>query len=240
MTTALSSLKVVLCGSDGSQGLLQDSAYYTGITTYINDAVKAIAGGLRMPDGSISPPLPLLYDMDTIETSTSDPYKSLPSDYMRSVFMVADSSGNQLFGPSGGDYYSFGLFLRQASNKGLAQSGAISTVCVRANSLYYQGIPSSSKTLTVHFYREPTDMSDDTDTVDGLPDHLATRLIQHWVCKEIYSQLEDGADNQGVGYKIHSAKFIETMIELVDYIGLPDAVPMYYGEGSGMDLGIVD
>jgi len=241
MATTLSSLKLVLCGaSPGDQGIIQDSAFYAGIVTRINNAMKVVAGGVRMPDGTVSPPLPLLYDMDTVETSISNPYVALPDDYQRNVLMVADSSGNKLFPPSGGDYYSFGLFLKQASNKALAQAGAISTVCVKGPRLYYQGVPSSSKTLTVHFYRLPVDMALDTDTVDGLPDHLAERVLVAYAAREIYSMVEDGDNSAATGFKIYERKFFEAMTDLVDYIGLPDAVPQYYGNGSGQDLGICD
>jgi hypothetical protein len=241
MTTALSTLKVSLCGaSPGDQGIIQDSAFYAGIVTRINNAVKAIAGGIRMPDGQISPPLPDLYDMDTVDTSTSYPYVALPDDYQRHVFMVSDSNGNELYPPRGGDHYSFALFLRQANKKDLTQAGSVDRVCVKGTKLYYQGIPSSSKTLTVHFYRLPVDMSDDADTVDGLPDHLAQRLIDHYVSKEIFgAYIEDGDNNMAVGFKYHSSRFYEAMTDLMDHIGI-DAIPQYYGEGSGIDLGICD
>ena len=240
MSTALSTLKVALCGSDGSQGIIQDSSYYSGIVTRINEAVKAIAAGIRMPDGQISPPLPDLYDSDTVATATDAAYKALPSDYQRNLFMVADSTGNQIYPPKGGDYYSFALFLRQAGKKDFSQTGSVSVVCVKGSNLYYQGIPASSKNLTVHFYRAPVDMSDDADTVDGLPDHLATRLIKHFVAKEIFGEgLEDSDESRGAGVKYHTAKFFEAMRDLIDFVGI-DAEPEYYGTADFIDMGVCD
>lgn len=239
MTVALSTLKTAIFGSDGSQGIVQDSSYYSEATTRINTAVSVIAGGIRMPDGQLSPPLPDLYDMDTVSTSTSLPYVSLPSDYQRNVFMVVDSNGNELYPPTGGDHYSFALFLRQATHKGLEQSGGISRVCVKGTKLYYQGIPSASATLTLHFYRKPVDMSEATDTVDGLPDHLASRLIQHYVAKEIYGDIEDGDNSKATGFKYHTARFYEAMRDLLDYVGI-DGVPQYYGTSQFVDLGVCD
>ena len=240
MSTTLSALKATLFGSDGTQGIIQDSSYYSSATSRINDAVTAIAAGVRMPNGQISPPLPELYASTIVSTATDAAYKALPANYMRSVFMVVDENGHQIYPPMGGSYYDFALFLRHCTKKDLTQAGAVSSVVVKGNDLYYQGIPSASYDLTVHYYRKPTDMSDDTDTVDGLPDQFASRLIKAWVAKEIYSELEDGEDNQGVGYKIWTAKFFEVMTDFVDFIGITDATPEYYGQGQYQDLGVVD
>jgi len=240
MGETLATLKAVLCGSDGTQGLLQDSSYYSDIADRINDAVTAIAAGIRMPDGMISPPLPDLYDFDTVATSTSNPYASLPSDYQRHLFMVVDETGYQVYPPKGGDYYAFALFLKQAVKKDLSQAGSVFVACVKGSRLYYQGIPSTSKDLTVHFYRKPIAMSDDADTVDGIPDHLQKRLIQHYVAKEVFGEgIEDGEDSRGTGHKYHVARFYEAMTDLIDFIGI-DETPIYYGTNEFLDLGVCD
>ena len=208
------------------QGVIQDS-YYTDLmlTDRINALVTRIAAGVYMPNlGKLSPALPELIDVDTVDTTTSA-YTTLPTDYQRGVFLVADSNNHTLAHPRGGDYYSFRLFLKQCPEKDLSESGSVYKVCVKGNRIYYQGIPSSAETLTLHFYRKPTDMSDTTDTPDGLPDHLQTRLIKHGVCMDIYGEgIEDGEDNQGAGLKYHETKFYEAMRELVYFVGI-DAEP---------------
>lgn len=240
MATTLAGLTTTIFGAAGDQGLVQDGSFYSSATTRINAAVTAVAGGIRMPNGQVSPPLPDLYKMATVTSSITLPYVSLPTDYMRGVFLVADSSGHQIYPPKGGDYYSFGLFLRQAPNKGLSQAGAISSVVCSGTKLYYRAIPSAANTLTVHYHKTPTAMTITTSEPDGLPAHLAERIIVSYVAKEIFSMVEDGGDNLATGYKIHSSRFFEAMIDLIDFIGDVDASPSYYGEGSYQDLGIVD
>ena len=239
MATTLRALRLALFGTDGSQGVLQDAAYYPGVIDRINDAVTAIAGGLRMPDGQRTSPLPDLYKSDTVITSTSGPSVPLPSDYQRDVFMIVDSNGRQLYPPNGGGYYDFALFLRQASQKDLTQAGSISRVCIKGRNLYYQGIPATSKPLTLHYYRTPTDMGVDADTVDGLPDYLAKKLIKHYVAAEVYGEIEDGDNSRGTGFKHHTSKLYETLMDLMDYAGI-DEVPAYYGASSYPDLGVCD
>ncbi|HDO36687.1 MAG TPA: hypothetical protein ENH07_10405 [Nitrospirae bacterium] len=241
MSVTLATLKSVLCGaSPGDQGLLQDSSYYAGIAEYINDAVTAIAAGVRMPDRQVSPPLPDLYLSDTVTTVLATPYVALPATYQRHLFMVSDSSGVRISPPRGGGYYSFALLLRNARLKDLSQEGLVSVVCVKGLNLYYQGIPTAETDITINFYRKPVEMVDDTDEVDGLPDHLAKKLIKHHVAKEIFGEgIEDGEDNRGVGYKFHTAKFFEAMTDLTDHVGI-DAEPEYYSSNSFQDLGVCD
>lgn len=216
------------------KGVINDSSYKEPqLIERINDVVNEIAAGIRMPDGQVSPPLPDLMETDTVSTATDAAYVSLPSDYQRALFLVLDSSGDRIVPPSGGDYYSFMLFLRSIQEKDLSEAGRVYRVCVKGSRLYYQGIPSSSTDLTVYFYRQPTAMSVMTDIPDGLPAHLAKKLIKHGVCKEIYGEgLEDGEDNQGVGFKYHSGRFIEAMTDLIDFIGI-DAEPQYYAANFG-------
>lgn len=238
MSVTLETLKEVLCGADGSQGIIQDSSYYSGITARINKAQRRIAAGIRMPKGTdspgvVSPPLPGLLDTDTVDTATDAAYVSLPSDYQRNVIMVADSNGDQIHPPKGGNYHSFDLFMKRADIKDLTETGDIYIVCVTGSRLYYQGISSASKTLTLMFYRAPTDMSDDEDTVDGLPDHLAEDLIKHYVARDIFGEgLEDSDESRKTGYTYHSGRLYEVITDLIDFVGLPTEAVYYDTTGE--------
>lgn len=221
--------------------VLQDPAYTEGkITAKINAALQTVAAGIRMPNGEISPPLPDLYAYGTVNTSITLPYVSLPADYQRHVFNVYDSSFTSVSIPGGGGYYSFALFLKQISNPSLAEVGSIYRACVKGTKLYYQGIPAASTTLGVHYYRKPATLALDGDIPEGIPEHLQTALIKHYVCKEYMGEkIEDGQDNTGIGTKYHTAKFFEVMTNLCDAIGI-DGEPQYYGEGGFEDAGACD
>jgi hypothetical protein len=223
------------------QDILQDSAYSNPkVESLINDAVTAIAAGIRMPDGSVSPPLPDLFTISTVTTVAGLAYASLPVNYQRGLANVYDSSGVRISHPRGGDYYSFNLFLRQANHKALMETGSVYMVCVKGTKLYYQGIPTAVATLGLHYYKKPTTMVTATDEPDGIPEHLQLRLIKHYVLKEIFGEaIEDGQDNKGMGVKYHTGKFFEAMTDLVDFIGI-DATPTYYGGDDFEDLGACD
>jgi len=208
----------------------------------INDAITSIAGGIRMPNGMVSPPLPDLYSAATVSTATDAAYKTLGATYQRNVFMVSDDGGDQILPVNGGDYYSFGLFLKAIQEKDLSESGSIYKVCVKGSNLYYQGIPSASEDLTVHFYRLPIAIDSDDDEPDGIPSHLQLQLIKHYVCKDIFG---DNINNDPSAPKkavYHEIKFFKAMQDLIDFIGDTDSTPIYYhSDNSGfVDNGCCD
>ena len=240
----LAELTTILWGADGSQGIIQDASFYSEATSRINAAVTAIAAGIRMPDGRTSPPLPDLYDIQPVTTSTSLPYVAMPAVaghvYQRALTMVVDGSGNQISSPRGGDYYTFQLFMRQADRKDLAREGPVHVACLKGSNLYYQGIPSAETTLTLHYYRESVAMASGTMTPDGIPSQFAERLITHYVAKEIFgSYVEDGDNSQAVGYKYHTGRFFEAMMDFMDFLP-EEGEPEYYGSDGWADGGICD
>lgn len=224
------------------QGILDDPAYTDAvIIDRINDAQQYIAGGFRMPDGQVSPPLPDLFTYGTVNTSITLPYISLPDNYQRKVFNVYDSSNNRIYPPTGGDYYSFGLFLKQINNMGLTEQGSIYRACVKGKKLYYQGIPTVTTTLGLHYYRNPATLALDDDEPDGLPDHLAEKLLKHYVIMNVYGEsIEAGVSEPAIGMKYHESRFFLCMTDLCDFIGIPDAEPILYGSGDYEDRGTVD
>jgi hypothetical protein len=223
------------------KGVLQDPAYTDPvIVNKVNALVARIAAGVRMPNGQISPPLSDLYAYGTVSTAAALPYVSLPDNYQRNISIIYDSGNLVISPPRGGDYYSFSLFLKQITNMNLAEIGSINKVCVKGSKVYYQGIPSVSTTLGLHYYRKPIDMALDDDEPDGVPAHIAEDLIKHGVLKDIFGEkIEDGQDNSGIGTKYHTAKFYEYMTDLVDFIGI-DAEPQHYGAGGAEDYGACD
>ena len=226
---------------DGIRNVIQDESIASRpqIIHHVNDAIQNIAAGIRMPNGEISPPLPDLYQFNTVNTTTL-PYVALPSDYQRYVFNICDDTFNKILPPRGGDYYAFARFLKQINFLNLQETGEVYAVCIKGTKLYYQGIPTAAWPIGVHYYRKPALVKLDGDIPEGIPEHLQHSIIKHYVVKDIMGEkIEDGNDNQGVGTKYHTAKFFEEMIDLIDFIGR-DEEAQYYGDESYQDRGRVD
>ena len=224
------------------KAVLQDAAYTdVMLTAKINEAVNQIAAGIRMPDGSISPALPNLYQTKTVTTALARAYVSMPADYQRNLINVADSSGNRILPPAGGNYYAFQKFMKQISDMRMVETGSVYRVCVKGNRFYYQGIPAAAETMWLQYYRKPTDMVATTDLADGPPIHLQELLIKSYVLKELFAEgIEYGEGERASGARYWTGKFYETMISLIDFVGIVDAEPIYYGDDSFEDRGTCD
>lgn len=210
---------------------LVDTYFYpdSDINLLINNALQSISGGVIMPDGEISPPLPDLYTSENLTTSTTYPYVDLPDDYQRNVFYVSDNVDYKIHPVNGGDYYSFTLFMNQAIKKDLSLAGIVTTVAIKGNKIFYQGIPAAPSRLTVQYYRAPDTLTADGDVPEGIPVHLASPILMHYVLKEIFGDsIEDGENSESRGYQHHTKKFYEYMTTMIRFNGTDDE-PVYYG-----------
>lgn len=194
--------------------IIQDSTYTSTIVdTFINRALEAISG-----DPNVY--LPDLEDNDTVTTSTSVNYVALPSDYQKALFRCYSTTHNRHIRI----YESAALLWRRYSY--IDQGGAVTGVAVRGANLVYQRIPSSAETLRLHFYRVPT-----TDEVECLPDHLAYRLVVHWACHQIFSEIYEGDDSQAAGSIVfHQNEYQKALGELILFCGPPAFEPVPIGD----------
>jgi len=203
------------------------------IDSLINNAVTRISAGVSLPDGRITPPLPDLFSSATVATATDAAYKTLGATYQRNLFMVSDSNDDLVRPPRGGDYYSFNMFLRGARYKDLSESGSIYMCCVKGSNLYYQGIPSTSENLLTYFYRKPVDMTDNSDTPDGIPDPFQLDLLKHFVCMDIYGKYVGQDLKAQTGdkflrrYDYHRQKVNILLFDMVAFIG-EEGEPHYF------------
>jgi len=221
--------------------ILQDAVYTDEkIIGRINGSLQSVSAGIRMPNGDISPPLPDLFAYGTVDTSTTLPYVSLPANYQRKVFLVYDSNNNKFYPPQGGDYYAFARFMQQVTDLGLAETGSIYRVAIKGRNIYYQGIPSASTTLGLHYYRKPATLALDGDEPEGIPDHLQEQVLTAHVLMNIMGEkLEAGVTEPATGMKYWQGKFYEGMTDLIDFIGI-DATPQFYGSDGGEDGAVCD
>lgn len=142
----------------GVKEIIQDTRFpNTRILSYLNQAQRYIAGGVYItyPDRTqvFTSPLPELITSYDLETSVSNPYINLPSDYGRDLFYLASSTNDIEIEV----YDSFIELLRTYPN--LDSTTRVLCAAVRGTRLYYQGYPSTAETLEAHYYRVPTDMT---------------------------------------------------------------------------------
>lgn len=177
--------------------IVDDSSMADFFGDFINQGVSEIAGGLpSLLDGitdpipnTIMPPLPELFTIGTVDTSVDDAFVDMPTNFQRDLQFVASSSGSEI-----DIAHSFIEFAETYPL--LNKAGRISEVVEHGRKLYYQGIPTTSDTLTIHYYRKPVDMVTDNSVPDGIPEHLHIPLLVNFASWKAFELLEDGIEGE--------------------------------------------
>ena len=174
------------------QRILQDNAFDDDITTYLNQAQLEIAGGMQSALGDwLTPELPELLTIGTVTTDTDVAYVNMPTNFQRRLQFVASASGTEISIEE--NFIEF-----TATYPLLDKAGIITSVVEKGGKFYYQGIPSVAEDVTLHYYRKPTDMSNNTDEPDGIPSQLQKELLVNHTCWKIFELIEDGLEGPGV------------------------------------------
>jgi hypothetical protein len=198
--------------------LIQDSSYTsaTDVISTMNQLYLELGGGVRIIDKAgvsrMTPPLPGLLTSATTHTSATYAYVSMPTDFQRGPQSVYDSSGNKI------PVKEWSEFIK--GNTLLDKAGAVTKACVTGNSrLYYQGIPVTSETLTMYYWKEPTALAYTAGTatpsvITAIPNHLKEPLFVNGVCARIYNEIEDGTEGNKTNTIFYESQFQKNLLDL--------------------------
>lgn len=192
--------------------LVDNPAITSLLGDFINQGVSEIAGGIpSLLDGienplpnSLTPPLPELFTIGTVTTSTTAAYVAMPTNFQRDLQFAVSSTGSEI-----DISHSFIEFAETYPL--LNKSGRISEVVEHGKKLYYQGIPTAAETVTLHYYRNPVDMVTDSSTPDGIPEHLQISLLVNFAAWKAYERLEDNLEGQTPNTEKYKRFFLEAM-----------------------------
>jgi len=205
-------------------------------SSYDNPMVLArLNKGLRRVAAWPGVDLPLLKSSATVVTGT-DPYVALPSteanafhvDKLRGlIFVASQGQDKEIF-----IMESWIKFLQKYPR--LDEAYDVYDVCVRGTNLYYQGIPTTSDTLDLHFYRKPVLMKDSRDdSPDGIPEHLQEDLLVNFAAWDIFKDIEQDISGKSPETDKHMNLFAGAIAELKAFVGEPDARPTHYEYDEG-------
>lgn len=206
------------------ENIIQDTSFTSSdIDGYLNRAVNEIAGGLQSTLGSlVTPPLPKLFKIDTVETSTSEAYISMPATYQRNLQFATNSNGIEI------DIYNSVIEFAEDYSL-MDKSGSVEAVIEQGGNLYYQKIPISAATLTLHFFRKSIEMSSNSDIPDGIPSHLQVPLLVNYASYKIYELIEDSAEGQGPN-TIHYKTFFQEALRTLELSIPADGRSLYLSD----------
>lgn len=173
--------------------LVQDPSRASGDISFanlINQGVAEIAGGMQSSLGSwITPPLPKLFTIATVDTATDAAFVSMPVNFQRGLQFAVRATGQEV--QLANSFIEF-----TETYPLLDKSGIISEVIEHGGNVYYQGIPTVSEALTLHYYRLPVAMATDASLPDGIPLHLQIPLLVNYAAWKAYEFIEDGLEGE--------------------------------------------
>jgi len=196
---------------DRANIIVNDTNLFTSLGDFINQGVFEIAGGMpSLLDGianplpnSLTPPIPELFTIGTVSTSTAA-FVNMPVNFHRDLQFAAASTGSEIDIADS--------FIEFAETYPLLnKSGRISEVIEHGRKLYYQGIPAVSEEITIHYYRKPVNMVADADTPDGIPEHLQVSLLVNFAAWKAWEHIEDGIEGEMVNTLKFKNAFLEAM-----------------------------
>ena len=122
--------------------VIRDSALgNTEIDKFLNLGVSEIAAGMESSLGSfVTPPLPELFTIATIDTVTTAAYVSMPATFGRALRFCCDSNGVEIDISNSMIEFAEGYPL-------MDRSGSVVEVIEQGGNLYYQGIPTANEVI---------------------------------------------------------------------------------------------
>jgi len=170
-------------------------------TAHINQGYAEIAGGMMSTLGSfITPPLPNLFTIGTVTTSTSLPYVPMPVDFHRNLQFACNSNGIEID-------IANSLIEFTVDYPLLNKRGQVTDVAEQGGNLYYQGIPTAETVITVHYYKAQTPLALASSVPSAIPAHLQIPLLVNYACREIWKIIEDGIDGGVINTTKHNSLF---------------------------------
>jgi len=170
--------------------IIQDAGYTpTQIDSYINQAM------LRVCDLVAIPSLKVVDTVDTIPGQRYSPLASVTGGFSGRLRKVINSDKEQV--KAFPDLESLIVSYPEIV------TGAVEYCALEGITLWYHPSPEEAETLLIVYYKNPTELVDDTDTPDIFPSSLHRNLLVHGACFIIFDQIEDGVEGQKVNTLSH-------------------------------------
>lgn len=160
--------------------IVQDasSEILVNIPDYINEAVQGLAYELEFPS---------LKSIETVITSTTYYYVSMPSGFSGRLLYCGGSTGKR-------NILRGGLEELMELYPGLDDTGDVVDVALEGNVLYYQGMPSTAVSLLCLLYSNPALLVNDTDTPSFIPEYCHREAIVYRAAAVAFNVIEDALE----------------------------------------------
>ncbi len=210
------------------QRLLQDDTYTSEILLDLTNQGMAETAGMVLPDFR-EVLLPELEATDTVATHTTNRFEALPTNYQKKLLTCYSAAQSDLVRIES----SYARLLK-AYPDGLTDAGNVERVAIRGSNLWYNPKPSTSDTLTIQYFREPTTL-DFLDEITELPEQYIIPILKSYCLKEMFTEIEI-QNNQPPAQSVKWENvWLGKISEMIYFIGPYDAGPVQVQNTYGMN-----
>jgi len=174
-----------------------------------DDIIEKINEGLR-----VTAELVLLPKLETSGTVVTTPGANLvnpPSTFSRNLFRARDSDGNKITVYSSTDLLEEDITVVDSDGVVAAD---VEGICLQGTQFYYAPSPEAAETLTLGFYTEPDELSDDDDEPSCIPEAHQKRILSNYAKWQLFEDIEDGIDGAKVNSRKYETKFYTAVAAL--------------------------
>jgi hypothetical protein len=199
---------------------VDDPSYEDSVNDFLNNGLQDVAG-YNDPATGFEILLPALETSAQVTTDadTTKNYVNMPADFHKNLYHV---DAPCVFLPISifpnfqdlKDYYT-----NYFDPLEWRKVGPLESVAVSNGKLYYNKIPYTPLTLTLYYYKKITLMTKENDSPIELPEHLHRDLLVNYVCKEIYTEIEEGIEGPAVNTQKYTGFYIQAISKLYWWIG---------------------
>jgi len=184
------------------KGFIADSSYTDdAINSYINEVLYYVAGLVN---------LPTLKSYDVVNTVEGQAYTTLTglsggfSGVLKRVF-TSNAEAVTIYSS---------LDTLMTAYPDFDSSGSVEAVALEGYILWYQKVPATATSLTVIYYKNPSELSSDSNEPSDFPPHLHERLFAHGVAGRIFTEIEDGIEGEKINTHYHKGQFFSAIADL--------------------------
>lgn len=189
--------------------IVQDSSFTDAMVDgYLN---------LALQDACAQCLLPSLKRISTVTTSTTEAYvniSTLTGGFSGRLVKVLNGNGESIeIVPS------LELLLEEYGT--MTEAGDIERCCLEGSVLWYAKIPDAEETLTVLYFRDPEELTDDADVPGDVPVFCHRPVLVYGAAALIYDLIEGGDidDTQRVNTRAYESMAIDGRRKLVEWMG---------------------
>lgn len=193
---------------DEVQLIINDSTFTNTIVDgYINAVYQKVVGECLLPD---------LKSVDAVDTELGQAYTSMTAvsgGFSGVLSRVYNSEGVTL------EIYPKLELLMDVSGNLTDEGDSVEAVALEGSTLWYYPIPTTAETLTVIYYKNPTDLSADGDTPSYIPDFLHYAILVNGTLEMCYDVIEEGIDGVKLNTRLREKSKIDGTMRFREWLG---------------------